>query len=134
MVCEYPGYSCEAGIGFLHQSRKGWVVSGSCFRKSPEKFLLAISDSPPTRKRPGAQGSRAGLAHASTVWQGLLAWLQHRSHGATEALFGARLCSCKEAPSGSRKMDRKKQECNLYHVFLSPLIATRMKISHSFRK
>lgn len=87
MIHACPGYSCQAGIGFLHQRRKGWVVSGSCFRKSPGKFLLAISDSLLARERPGTQGSRAGLAHASTVWQGSLTCLQNVSHGTTEALF-----------------------------------------------
>lgn len=66
LVYEYLGHSCQAWTAFLHRSRKGWVVSGNCFRKSPEKFLLAISNSLQAKERPGAQGSRASPAQDST--------------------------------------------------------------------
>lgn len=46
----------------------------------------------------------------------------------------ARLCSCQQAPSGSRKTYREKHYCNLCHIFLSPPFTTRMQISHSFSK
>jgi len=66
MIYECLGHSCQAGTGFLHHSRKGWVVSGSCLREGPEKFLRDYSNNLLARERPGAWGSRAGPAQLST--------------------------------------------------------------------
>lgn len=72
MIYACWGHSCQAGTGFLHQSRKGWIVSDSCFRTSPQKFLLAISNKLLAREKPGAWGRRAGLAQASTCLSRLI--------------------------------------------------------------
>lgn len=45
---------------------KGWIVSDSCFRISPQKFLLAISNNFLARERAGIWGRRSGPAQAST--------------------------------------------------------------------
>lgn len=66
------GLSCQAGTGFLHQSRKGWIVSASCLRKRPQKFLQATSSNLLARQRPGAWGRRAGPAQASTCLSRLI--------------------------------------------------------------
>lgn len=128
------GHSCQAGTGFLHQSRKVWIVSDSCFRTSPQKFILGISSNLLARERPGAWGRRAGLAEASTCLWGSPGQLHHLPNSETAAQCMACLCSCQQAPSGPRKAYREKQCCSLCHIFLSPPFTTRMQISHSFSK
>lgn len=127
------GPSCQAGTGFLHQSREGWIVSDSCFTASPQKFLQAISSSLLARQRPGTWGRRAGTSqyvsvetHQASFITSPTVWL----HFSAEA----HLYSCQQAPSDSRKAYREKQHSSLCHIFLSPPFTTRMQISHSFSK
>lgn len=129
MIYALQGWGVISALGYLWQmlQKKSKEIPTSPFFQSPRRKRLGVwgkpssQGQPSTREHGPGEALQLGFSTSLMVW---LWWLGSEAH----------LCSREKAPSGSREMDGEKQEYNLCHIFLSPLITARMQISHSFSK